>query len=186
MSPPDAVVQRLVAGHRDFLAFLERRLGNRAQAEDVLQDAFVRGLPKLGSVDAEAAVGWFYQVLRNAIIDQARRRGTSAAALERLARELGDAEEPSPDTRDAICRCVGELARSLKPEYAEAIEAIEVRGATLAEFAETAGITANNAAVRVHRAREALKKQVKACCGTCAEHGCVDCTCRKTPSESAL
>ena len=62
-TPPDAVVQRLVAGHRDFLAFLERRVGNRAQAEDLLQDAFVRGLPRVGEVDPEAAVGWFYRVL---------------------------------------------------------------------------------------------------------------------------
>lgn len=176
--PPEAVVQRLVAGHRDFLSFLERRVGNRAQAEDLLQDAFVRGLPKLGAVEPDAAVGWFYQVLRNALVDQARRRGASGAALEKLARELGDEHEPAPDTRDAICRCVGELAKTLKPEYAAAIEALEVEGQTLAHFAEAQGITANNAAVRVHRAREALKKQVKASCGSCAEHGCVDCTCR--------
>lgn len=178
MTPPDEVVKRLVAGHRDFLAFLERRLGDRAHAEDLLQDAFVRGLPKLGAVEPEAVVGWFYQVLRNALIDLARRRGTASAALEKLARELGDELAPSPDTRDAICQCVGELAKNLKPEYAEAIAAIELEGQTLAEFAGTVGITANNAAVRVHRARESLKQQVKASCGSCAEHGCVDCTCR--------
>ena len=175
---PDDNVKRLVAGHRDFLAFLERRLGNRAHAEDLLQDAFVKGLPRVSQVEPEAVVGWFYQVLRNALIDVMRRKGTSEAALEKLAKELGDELEPSPDTRNAICKCVGELARTLKPEYAQAIEAIEVEGLTLAEFADGAGITANNAAVRVHRARESLKKQVKACCGSCAEHGCVDCTCR--------
>lgn len=178
-TPPEAVVQRLVAGHRDFLAFLERRVGNRAQAEDLLQDAFVRGLPRVGEVEPEAAVGWFYRVLRNALIDQARRRGVSKAALERLAKELGDEVEPAPDTRDAICRCVGQLAKTLKPEYAAAIEALEVEGQTLAQFAEAQGITANNAAVRVHRARAALRQQVTASCGTCAEHGCVDCTCQR-------
>lgn len=176
-TPPDDVVQRLVAGHRDFLAFLERRVGSRAQAEDLLQDAFVRGLPRVGEVAPEAAVGWFYRVLRNALIDRARRRGVSEAALERLAQELGDEREPAPDTRDAICRCVGQLAKTLKPEYAAAIEALEVEGQTLAQFAAAQGITANNAAVRAHRARAALKQQVTASCGTCAEHGCVDCTC---------
>ena len=54
MNSTEAAVQRLVAGHRDFLAFLERRLGSRAQAEDVLQDAFVRGLPRVGEVEPEA------------------------------------------------------------------------------------------------------------------------------------
>lgn len=178
MTASNEIVERLVAGHRGFLAFLERRLGNRAQAEDVLQEAFVRGLSKAPGVAPEAAVGWFYQVLRNAVIDQARRKGAAASALERLAKEMGDDTEPSPDARDAICRCVGELARNLKPEYAAAIRAVEVEGRSLAEFAAAEGITPNNAGVRVHRAREALKKEVKACCGSCAEHGCVDCTCR--------
>ena len=41
------------------------------------------------------------------------------------------------------------------------------------------GIEPNNAAVRVHRAREALRKRVTASCGPCAEHGYVDCTCAR-------
>lgn len=172
-------MQTLVESHRDFLRFLERRLGDRAQAEDLLQDAFVRGLQRVHEVKEETAVAWFYQVLRNALIDRARRKGASASALERLARELGDEHQPAPDTRDAICQCVAQLADTLKPEYAEALAALEVEGQTLAAFAEATGITANNAAVRVHRAREALKKQVKASCGSCAEHGCVDCTCKQ-------
>jgi len=177
---PD-VMQTLVASHRDFLRFLERRVGDRAQAEDLLQDAFVRGMQKAGEVEPESAVAWFYQVLRNALIDRARRSGASTAALERLAKELGDEHEPSPDTRDAICQCVGQLAGTLKPEYAAALSALEVEGQSLADFAKAAAITPNNAAVRVHRAREALKKQVKASCGSCAEHGCLDCTCQKKP-----
>ena len=170
------VVQTLVASHRDFLRFLERRV-DRATAEDVLQDAFVRGLQKAEQVERETAVAWFYQVLRNALIDRARRRGASTVALERMAKDLGDEHEPSPDTRDAICQCIGQLAQTLKPEYAAAISALEVEGKSLADFASASGITTNNAAVRVHRAREALKKQVKASCGSCAEHGCIDCTC---------
>ncbi len=172
------VIETLVASHRDFLRFLERRV-DRATAEDVLQDAFVRGLKSAPGVEPETAVAWFYQVLRNGLIDRARRSGASAAAIERLARELGDDHEPSPDTRDAICQCISQLAQTLKPEYAQAIAALEVEGRSLQDFATTAGITATNAAVRVHRARESLKKQVKASCGSCAEHGCVDCTCRR-------
>jgi RNA polymerase sigma-70 factor (ECF subfamily) len=36
------------------------------------------------------------------------------------------------------------------------------------------------AGVRVFRAREALKKRVMESCGTCAEHGCLNCTCQAT------
>ena len=172
------VVETLVASHRDFLRFLERRV-DRATAEDVLQDAFVRSLQSASGVEPQTARAWFYQVLRNALIDRARRSGASAAALERLTKELGDSDEPAPDTRDAICQCIGQLAQTLKPEYAAAITALEVEGRSLQDFASNEGITANNAAVRAHRAREALKRQVKASCGSCAEHGCVDCTCQR-------
>jgi RNA polymerase sigma-70 factor (ECF subfamily) len=46
-------------------------------------------------------------------------------------------------------------------------------------YAEQKGLSSSNAAVRVFRAREALKKRVIESCGTCAEHGCVDCTCKR-------
>ncbi|MBL8974662.1 MAG: hypothetical protein JNK56_28970 [Myxococcales bacterium] len=107
-----AAVTRLVANHREFLGFLQSRVGSRALAEDILQDAFV-----------------------------------------------------------------ARLADNLKPEYAEALRRIEVDGVAVKDYAVEAGITSNNAAVRVFRAREALKKQVVRSCGTCADHGCLDCTC---------
>lgn len=172
------VTSRLVESHREFLSFLERRLGDRALAEDILQDAFVKSIERGESVrDDEAAEAWFYRLLRNAIIDHYRRTSTRSRAFEALAREMEGASEPPPDLHAAICGCIGQLAATLKPEYAEAIQKIEVDGMPVQEFAGAAGITTNNAAVRVFRAREALRKQVRASCGTCAEHGCVDCTC---------
>jgi RNA polymerase sigma-70 factor (ECF subfamily) len=77
-----------------------------------------------------------------------------------------------------ICACVSRLATTLKPEYAEALQAIEVGGTPVKAFAEQKGLSPSNAAVRVFRAREALKKRVTESCGTCAEHGCLNCTCQ--------
>jgi len=176
-----AIATRLVDSHRDFLSFLERRLGDRALAEDILQDAFVKSLEKSEDVrDEESAVAWFYRLLRNAVIDHHRRDATRNRALELLAGEMKDAVEPPPEITGAICSCIGELAANLKPEYAHAIQRVEVEGVPVQRFAEEAGITANNASVRVFRAREALRKQVHAACRTCAEHGCVDCNCTAT------
>jgi RNA polymerase sigma factor (sigma-70 family) len=174
-----AVADQLVTSHRQFLSFLEHRLGDRALAEDILQDAFVKSLEKGDAVrDDEAVVAWFYRLLRNAVIDHHRRSAVKNRSLELLAGEMKDAVESPPELRGTICTCVTELAASLKPEYAEAIRRVEVDGLAPQEFASEAGITANNAAVRVFRAREALRKQVKASCGSCAEHGCLDCTCK--------
>jgi RNA polymerase sigma factor (sigma-70 family) len=172
---PQAVIEVLVASHREFLAFVERRVGDRALAEEIVQDALVRSLEHLGEI-RESAIGWFYRVLRNAIIDRARRAATQRIRLDALAAEL-ETTEPDRELEDVVCRCVGVLAATLKPEYADALRRIDVEGAAVKDYAEEAGISASNAGVRVFRAREALRKQVARSCGTCATHGCLDCTC---------
>jgi RNA polymerase sigma-70 factor (ECF subfamily) len=168
----------LVENHREFLGFLERRLGDRAVAEDILQEAFARGLERLDTLrDGESAIAWFYRILRNAVVDHRRRRGSTERALDAFAAEVEGHAEPNQEVRGAICQCVTRLAKTLKPEYRAALERIEVEGVPVKDFADEQGISASNAAVRVFRAREALRKQVAASCGTCAEHGCIECTC---------
>lgn len=172
------LASQLVENQSEFLRFLERRLGDRALAEDILQDAFIKSIEKEESVrDDESSVAWFYRLLRNAVVDHYRRSGARNRALELLARELQDAVEPPPEIQGVICGCVSRLATELKPEYAEAIRRIEVDGVAVHDFAHEAGITPNNASVRAFRAREALRRKVQSTCGACAEHGCVDCTC---------
>jgi RNA polymerase sigma-70 factor (ECF subfamily) len=174
----EAIVAKLVGNHREFLAFLERRVGSRSEAEDILQEAFVKSVEHADSVrDEESAVAWFYRTLRNAVVDHHRRRGASGRAMDAFARELGDAVEPAKDVVASVCACVRSLSDTLKPEYADALRRIDVEGMSVQSYAAELGIEANNAAVRVHRAREALRKRVKAACGSCADHGCLDCTC---------
>jgi RNA polymerase sigma-70 factor (ECF subfamily) len=168
------IAATLVENHRAFLAFVERRVGSRDAAEEILQAALVKNIDKLDTV-RESAVGWFYKVLRNAIIDHHRRR---AAATRRDEALTAEAELPPDDElRGVVCKCVGDLAYTLKPEYAEALRRIEIDGVSVKDYADGAGISASNAGVRIFRAREALKKQVVRACGTCATHGCLDCTC---------
>jgi RNA polymerase sigma factor (sigma-70 family) len=171
-----------VANHRDFLAFLERRVGSKAIAEDILQEAFVRGMGRVRTDDKESVIGWFYRTLRNAAIDYHRRHKTASKALDAFAAETDEKIEADAELHTAVCQCVGRLADTLKPAYAEALKRIEVDGLTVKDYAEEAGISPSNAAVRVFRAREALRGQVSRSCGTCAEHGCLDCTCGSAAS----
>jgi RNA polymerase sigma-70 factor (ECF subfamily) len=181
-TPPPEVVERLVASHREFLAFLERRVESRAIAEDILQQAFVRGLERASQIrDEESIVAWFYRVLRNAVIDHQRARGSAERGLTAFAGEVADAEVPTPDVHEAVCKCVVRLTETLSPQYADALRRIEIDGVGVKEYGEAAGITANNAGVRVFRARRALRERVIEACGTCAEHGCFDCTCDAAP-----
>jgi RNA polymerase sigma factor (sigma-70 family) len=176
-----AAIERLVSNHREFLGFLVRRVGSRAEAEDILQAAFVRGVERAGSLrDGESVVAWFYRSLRNAVVDHHRRRGAAGRAMDGFARELDGTVEPPVEVIEVVCSCVRTLSDTLKPEYANALRRIEVDGLSVQEYAKEMGIEANNAAVRVYRAREALRKRVMTSCGTCAEHGCLNCTCDST------
>lgn len=177
--------QLLLENRREFLNFLERRLGRRDVAEDILQDAFARGFEKLETLrDGEAVVAWFYRMLRNATIDHYRRAKSADHALTRFAQELEGAEDPPESIRGEACRCVARLAETLKPEYAEALRRIELDGLSVAGFAEEQGISKSNAGVRVFRARDALRRQVSLSCGTCAKHGCFQCTCQTQEASS--
>jgi RNA polymerase sigma factor (sigma-70 family) len=178
---------QLVANHRAFLAFVEQRVGSRALAEDILQDAFVRGVERAEQVREEESLrAWFYRLLRNAVIDHRRHAGVADRRLESFARELEAGEVPSPDIEDIVCGCVARLTDELKPDHAHALRRIEVDGLSVKDYAAEVGITANNAGVRVFRARQALREQVMRSCGTCAVHGCIDCTCATAERGSGL
>jgi RNA polymerase sigma-70 factor (ECF subfamily) len=180
---PDALAA-LVAEHRRFLGFLERRVGNRAAAEELLQTAYVRSIERGGDLrDAESAVAWFYRLLRNALTDFYRHRAAEHRALERQAAETSSAVIDDPELEAAVCACVHGLIPTLKEDYAGILRAVEMEGHSLGRVAEQLKITPGNAAVRLHRARRALRERLHTACGTCTEHGCLDCTCQGTTHQ---
>ena len=177
MSEPDeSRLSTLVANHRRFLAFLERRVGNRADAEEILQSAFVRALEHGAEIrDDEKTQAWFFRVLRNAITDHARWQQAGQRALAGRAEE--DAAATDAEHERTVCACIGELAKLLPAAQADLIQRIDLDGAESAEVAQDLGISQGNLRIRLHRARAALRTEVMQSCQTCAEHGCQDCSC---------
>lgn len=177
-------IPRILLAERDrFLRFLESRVGSREAAEDLLQAAYAKAVERAGELrEMEAATAWFFRILRSAIVERARREGAAGRALAKLAGEI-DSSDPREDTERNVCTCVTGVLGTLKPEYRDAIRAIELEGNELRVFADSARITPNNAAVRLHRSREALRKRLVSMCGACADHGCIDCTCSKERAD---
>ena len=117
----------LAENHRRFLDFLRPRVESAAVAEDILQDAYAKSLSKVDQVrDEESVVAWFYQLLRNAVVDHHRRAGTENEARARLAREADPSFEP--ELRQNLCTCMGAVLPDLKPEYADIVKAVEPEG----------------------------------------------------------
>lgn len=178
------VRQSLLSNYDAFLRFVERRVGAHDIAEDILQETFARNLERLTSLrDPEAVVAWFYQALRNATSDHFR-RGVRASRAETQLTHESAAVEAAPESAFARpCRCATRAASALKAEYADALQRIEVEGASLKTFAAERGISSTNAAVRVHRARTALRHDLEATCGSDAMHGRGSCGCEPSPSR---
>ncbi len=173
------VVRTLVESHDQFLRFLQSRVGSREVAEDILQAAFVKTFERGEEIrDQESAVAWFYRVLRNAIVDHHRHHSVDVKFLNSKEKESATAPE-DPELEKAVCRCVKDIIPTLKSEYADILQKVEMEGAAVTDVAKSENITPNNAMVRLHRARQALHGRLVQTCGTCTEHGCLECHCRK-------
>jgi RNA polymerase sigma-70 factor (ECF subfamily) len=179
--PPTPLEEQLAAARAAFLRFVRARIADPELAEDILQDALLRAVQSSATVrDEDRLVPWFYRILRNAITDAYRRRDVE----RRRSTPLGEIDLPAELDEDAdrtLCECFRELLPTLRPEYAEVLEAADLGGATTEALTAQLGITPNNLKVRRHRARAALRTRLQETCRLCADHGCLDCTCGGSP-----
>jgi RNA polymerase sigma factor (sigma-70 family) len=178
MPRTQSVLAELVEQREQFVAFVRGQVSSAVHAEDIVQAAFARAAERADQIETpEAARAWFFRLLRNAVIDDRRRRGVRDRVASDFHAEQSETLDPV-ERESQTCQCVSRLAAALKPEYAEALRSVEVDEKTVKEFAADTGISAGNAGVRVFRAREALRRAVHETCGTCADGGgCFDCSC---------
>ena len=170
-------MKEILERRAQFLAFLRVRLKDEELAEDILQSAYAKSLEKGGDLRKdESVVAWFYRILRNALADHYRK---AKAGKKALAAAAQDPTAQDPPLERTVCKCVSALVPTIKPEYAEVLSKVDLEGAPVQEVAVRFGMSANNASVRLHRARKALRDRVLQVCGACATHGCVDCSCAR-------
>lgn len=173
---------RLLADRTEWLGFLERRLGNRQDAEDVLQSSLLKALGKVALVRTdESVVAWFYRVLRRAAIDHHRARAADQRRTRTLAADMQATGEDmaAPQTGDslALCACLLPRIKSLPASYAELLWAIDIERRPMDEVAKERRRTVATLHVTLYRARKALRLELQRFCGACAEGNCLDCDC---------
>ncbi|MEO7425950.1 MAG: sigma-70 family RNA polymerase sigma factor [Fibrobacteria bacterium] len=173
----------LVGNQAAFKGFLRRRLPSDAAAEDLLQQSILKAIRSPESLAGkENITAWFYRILRNSLIDFYRSRAAEGRKNDAFLDSLitaGETSQSAPDEEllGEVCACLKRLLPTLKSEYGGLINRIDLNGELPATVAESLGITYNNLLVRLHRARQALRKSLEQSCGACAKHGCLDCTC---------
>lgn len=176
---PSWIEAKLVAHHHDFLRFLIRRLGDASLAEEVLQEFYLRVVRRAATLrQSDSVLAWLYKVLRSTLIDHhrretaRRRRESDFALLHALTHGDGDEE---PAGRDY--KCLYEVLPTLRPGYLDVLRRVDLCGAPPRKVAAELGIGANTVRVRLHRARQALKRALIQHCGDRAGRKCGDCAC---------
>lgn len=181
--PYDAAVQRaLVEAQQTILHFLQSRLRDRDEAEEVLQRFSLRALERASQLrDVRTVRGWLGRILATTIIDHQHdviRRRQREEELDPETLESAEAE-PDPELDAAICNCLYRLLPTLKAEYADIIWRADILGEPRDRLAASLSTSLNNVTVRLHRGRRALRKRLEEMCRTCPIHGFLDCHCEK-------
>jgi RNA polymerase sigma-70 factor (ECF subfamily) len=125
----------------ELYGFAVSALGDRGQAEELVQEVFTRVWRHAGSFDAGKASfrTWLYGIARNAIIDLKRRQSVRPA----LAQHPVDEEQGATDDsfENALLRWqVSAALERLTPDHRQVIRMAHFQGLTLREISERTGI----------------------------------------------
>src|SRR5438309_6467885 len=176
----EEVVHRVLAGETELFEILMRRYNQRlyrvarailredAEAEDVMQDAYVRAYQHLGQFAGRAKFStWLTRIAVHEALARAH-RGKRYDALEGLSAVQGEAMKfasaaPSPEQEVATAQShaiLEEAILSLPESYRTVLMMRDIEELTTAEAAESLDITEQNVKVRLHRARALLRREL--------------------------
>lgn len=141
--------------HDQLLAFISKRIKNRDDAEDILQEVFIKILSNIEKLkDSSKLQSWIFQITRNAIVDYIRKK-----KFQELEAEISDIEEETDKTAmNEATGWIGFYVDSLPENYRDAVVLYEIKGKSQKEIAEQLGISYVNARSRIQRGRQLLKK----------------------------
>ena len=178
MAPSDAELARDAlagseAAYRDLVAryaapavnFIYRFIRDRALAEDLAQEGFLRVYQRLNTYDPERKFSSrFFQVLRNITIDYLRVNRVPTASLDALEEEghrgaVVDRESASPEQaaqQGELANAMAAALSRIRPEYREVVVLRYQEGLTHPEIAEILGLPSGTVKTHLHRARKEL------------------------------
>lgn len=154
----DAFEELVLRHYPGCLRYATRMLGNRADAEEVVQDTFVRAyraLPRYQPRDRFHA--WLYRILINRCRTVGSRGLRSARRLHDYRVVVGPSVAPAPAVSDGLLEPIMDAMFELSAEYREAFLLKYVEELSYEEMAELTGAGISALKMRVKRARERLQ-----------------------------
>ena len=150
--------------HTCLCWFIFSRVGSEQDAEDLLQEVFLRAYRQLGTVrDSQRLESWLYQIARNRIIDHYRSRRQWVDFTENLVADEELADDTLEEISINLLTYVCEVIDSLSEADREALLQSDYQGMAQKELAGKLGISLSGAKSRVQRARQKVKKALLDC-----------------------
>jgi len=147
--------------HHSLVQFVCRRVPTCEDAEDIVQDVFLKIHHNLDTVrEMDRLEGWVYQISRNSVVDYYRKNRPEVDLPDLLTED----PMPEPDAAESLLPAMRETVDSLPPLYREAIWLTEYQGLSQVEMANRLGISISGAKSRVQRARQKVKDLLLECC----------------------
>ena len=153
----------MTAWHRheaELRAWLRGRLGNTQDAEDMLQDLFLKALRQDKKFcEIGNARAWLFEVARNALADRLRLRKEQVELPDDLADET---DEPIPV--DTLAQCLPRALAELSDDDRDALTLCDLNDMNQAAYAKLRGLSLSAAKSRVQRARKRLREHLANVC----------------------
>ena len=151
---------------RPVISVIVRMTGDRARAEDLAQETFVKAFRSLKSFDSTRRLSsWLFRIAHNTTLDALRRLKPEVVELEGLSE--GDphrdpAAPPAPDPLEqaALGAALNRALLSLRPDYRAAIALRYDQQLPFDEIGQILGVPEVTARTYVHRARKELARSL--------------------------
>jgi len=175
------------AHYTEVRNYLVRRVGDKATAEDILQNFCIRVMQSGTQLrDDRSAIGWLYTVLKSVLMDHFRKETVRRSGDARYVQErtVLEGDSVGPDENAAVCHCLRGLLPELRPEYAEILRRVDFLEEPRSKVAADMDVSKENLRVRLHRARLAIGVALKQHCGTCCDSEYRDCFCERECTDT--
>ncbi len=148
------------ACEHELRAFLRHRVPEGISGDDLLHDLFLKAMLKNRAFcEIENPRAWLFEVARNLVHDQLRRKRDTLPVSDDLA-----TPEPDLDIADGLVDCIPRVLSELTQADREVIELCDLAGMTQAQFAQTKELSLPAAKSRIQRARKRLRAQLIEAC----------------------
>ena len=142
--------------------FILKRVNDRQDAEDILQDVFLKIHLNIHSLrDDERLLSWLYQITRNTIIDHYRTQRPTDSPLNE---ESIPVWSPEPLAVNEIANGLKDFITELPEKYQQALMMTEFNNMSQKELANHLSLSVSGAKSRVQRGRALLKQNLEDCC----------------------